>query len=165
MKTALVAGSFDPITRGHVNVIERACAMFDKVYVTVFVNAQKKPRFETHDRLSMIKAACEHLSNVTVDSSDGMLADYCKTKDICAVVKGVRNFTDFEYEERMARFNRERNPSLDTILLCAEDGLENISSSALYDLIRSNGDYEKLVPQSSLPILKSILAARAYKNE
>ena len=157
MRLALVPGSFDPITKGHLNIIERASVLFDKVYVTVFINAQKTPRFDIADRLEMIDAACSHLDNIIVDSDSGMLADYCKEKGIHAVVKGARNSVDFEYETQMAHFNRERNPELDTVILCAEAGLEDISSTALYNLIKSGKSYEKYVPEGSLPILSRLI--------
>ena len=105
----------------------------------------------------MIRTACADINNVTVDSNDGMLADYCKDKGITAVVKGARNCVDFEYEMKMAHFNRDRNPELDTVLLCAEPGYEDISSTALYALIQSGVGYEKYVPEKSLHILRKYI--------
>lgn len=160
MKKALVPGSFDPITVGHMNIIERACRMYDVVYVTVFINAAKTPRFDTSSRLEMVKAACAHLDNVICDSDDGMLADYCGDKGITAVVKGVRNSRDFEYEVEMAHYNRERNPGLDTVLLAADPGLEDISSTALCSLIKSGGDFGKYIPGPALPILEELIEKR-----
>lgn len=157
MTVALVPGSFDPITNGHLNIIKRACAMFDKVYVTVFINAQKTSRFPLEKRLEMIRAACEGLDNVVCDKNEGMLADYCREKGITAVVKGARSAVDFEYEMDMAHFNRERNPMLDTIILCAEKGLEEISSTALYNLIVEKKDYSNFVPDKVSDILKELV--------
>lgn len=157
MRYALVPGSFDPITKGHVNIIERATKMFDKVYVTVFINKDKTPRFDTNDRLEMVKAACARFDNVICESDSGMLADYCKSRGITTVVKGARNSTDFEYEVKMACFNRERNPKLDTIILPAEKGYENISSTALYELIKSDGDYKKYLTDEVAGIIEQII--------
>lgn len=157
---ALVPGSFDPITIGHLNIIERAAKMFDTVYVTAFVNAQKTPRFKLEDKLALMRAACAHMENVRVSSCDGMLADYCIENEIGTVVKGARNSVDFEYEMKMAQYNRERAPELDTAILCVESGLEEISSSALYSLIQNDGDYERYVPTGARELLGRILAER-----
>ncbi|MBQ4137444.1 MAG: pantetheine-phosphate adenylyltransferase [Clostridia bacterium] len=156
MTVALVPGSFDPITNGHLNIIKRACAMFDKVYVTVFINENKASRFTLEKRLEMVRAACSGLDNVICDKNEGMLADYCKEKGITAVVKGARCAEDFEYEMNMAHFNRERNQMLDTVILCAEKGLEEISSTALYKLISENRDYRGLVPDKVYDILSRL---------
>ncbi len=157
MRSALVPGSFDPITKGHVNIIKRAAAMFDKIYVTAFINAAKTPRFDISDRLEMMRAACAHLDNVVCDTDSGMLADYCKDKGICTVVKGARNSADYEYEVKMAQFNRERNPDLDTVILPAEKGYEDISSTALYELIKSGGDYKRFLPDEAAEIIVKLI--------
>ncbi len=157
MKTALVSGSFDPLTVGHLNIIQRASVMFDKVYVTVFINADKTPRFDVSARLEMLRVACKHLDNVICDTNDGMLADYCKEKGIQTVVKGARNAADFEYEVKMAHFNRERNPELDTVILPAEAGLEYISSTALYERIKSGEDLGKYLPDGVADIIKKLI--------
>ncbi len=157
MKKALVPGSFDPITKGHLNIIERAAKMFDKVYVTVFINAQKTPRFKLEDRLEMIRAACAHIDNVVCDVNEGMLADYCKDNDICTVVKGARDSKDFDYELEMAHFNRERNPSLDTVILPAEKGLDGISSTLLYEKILTKEDFKKYLPTPVIPIIEKLI--------
>lgn len=157
MKTALVSGSFDPPTSGHLNIIERASAMFDKVYVTVFINADKTPRFDVSARLEMLKTTCKHLDNVICDTDDGMLADYCKKKGIQTVVKGARNAADFEYEVKMAQFNRKRNPKLDTVILPVEAGLEDISSTALYEKIKSGEDLDKYLHDGVADIIKKLI--------
>lgn len=154
---ALVPGSFDPITIGHMNIIKRAAKLFDRVYVTAFINAAKTPRFDADSKLEMIKAACAELDNVVCDKNDGMLADYCAENGITAVVKGVRNSADFEYEKNMAEINRDKNPELDTLFLPAEPGFEEISSSALCKLIIDGGDYEKYLPKETVDIVKKLL--------
>ena len=131
--------------------------MFDKVYVTVFINAQKTSRFSLEKRLEMIRAACDGLDNVVCDKNEGMLADYCREKGITAVVKGARSAVDFEYEMDMAHFNRERNPMLDTVILCAEKGYEDISSTALYEMMIEKKDYQSLVPEKVCEILKELV--------
>ena len=157
MKTALVPGSFDPPTAGHLNIIKRAAAMFDKVYVTIFINTDKTPRFDLSERFEMLVAACKGLDNVMCDTDSGMLADYCKDRGIKTVVKGARNAADFEYEVKMAHFNRERNPELDTVILPAEAGLEGISSTALYEKIKSGEDYGKFLPENVAEIINNLI--------
>lgn len=162
MTKALVPGSFDPITVGHLNIITRAAKMFDTVYVTVFVNSDKTPRFTHENRVLMIKAACQDLSNVKVSVDHGMLADYCKKNEIRAVVKGVRNNRDFEYEKKMAEFNRERNPEMDTLILFPDKNLEDVSSTRLCELLKSGKNYEYLIPEKALPILNTLLAKKQH---
>ncbi len=157
MIKALVPGSFDPITVGHLSVIERAAKMYGEVFVTVFINPDKTPRFNTDSRVKMIRAAVAHLSNVRVDTDTGMLADYCERNGITVAVKGARNAVDFEYEKKMAEFNKSRNPLLETVILFPEAGLEEVSSTALYELIKSNGEFEKYVPSGALEILKELI--------
>ena len=157
MTKALVPGSFDPITIGHLSVIERAAKMYGEVFVTVFINPDKTPRFDLDSRLKMISAATAHLPNVRVDVDRGMLADYCERNGITVAVKGVRNAVDFEYEKKMAEFNKNRNPALETVLLFPEAGLEEVSSTALYALIKSGGEFEKYVPTGALEILKELI--------
>ena len=157
MIKALVPGSFDPITVGHLSIIERAAKMYGEVFVTVFINPDKTPRFSLDARVEMIRAAVSHLENVRVDVDRGMLADYCAKNNITVAVKGARNTVDFEYEKKMAEFNKDRNPSLDTVILFPEKDLEEVSSTALFELIKSGKGYEKYVPDKALPILKSLL--------
>ncbi len=157
MKIALVPGSFDPITTGHMNIIKRATQMFDLVYVTVFINANKTARFSIDDRLEMIKAACAGYENIICDKNSGMLADYCKEKNICTVVKGVRNSIDFEYEKDMAEFNRGRNPRLDTVLLPAYSEFKDISSTKLCELLKEGSDCKKYIPSETIDIINRLL--------
>ncbi len=157
MIKALVPGSFDPITVGHLSIIERAAKMYGEVFVTVFINPDKTPRFSLDDRVEMIRAAVSHLQNVRVDVDRGMLADYCAKNNITVAVKGARNAVDFEYEKKMAEFNKDRNPSLDTVILFPEKDLEEVSSTSLFELIKSGKGYEKHVPDKALPILKRLL--------
>lgn len=157
MIKALVPGSFDPITVGHLSLIERAAKMYSEVFVTVFINPDKAPRFDIESRIEMIRAAVSHLENVKVGSDRGMLADYCAKNGITVAVKGARNSVDFEYEKKMAEFNKNRNPELETVILFPEEGLEEVSSTKLYELIKSNGDFEKYVPENALPILNKLI--------
>lgn len=130
MIKSAVTGSFDPITKGHLNIIKRASKLFDSVDVVVLVNPEKTPFFSLEERLMLIREAIKGLSNVQAASYDGMTVDYCKMQDIKYIVRGVRGKSDIDYEVEMANFNRD-NGGIETILLPADDELTGISSSLL----------------------------------
>ena len=109
MKRALITGSFDPITVGHLNLIERASKIFDEVFVVAFINPQKSYRFDTETRLELMRAATKHIKNARCDFSSGMVFEYVKENGIDCIVKGARNGADFEYEAQMAIFNLEKS--------------------------------------------------------
>ena len=112
MKTAIYPGSFDPITNGHLNIIERAAKSFDKLIVCVMVNGGKQPMFSQEERVDLIRRVTADISNVEVDSSDELLAEYARRKGSCVIVKGLRAGSDFENEFQMAMINRKINPEL-----------------------------------------------------
>ena len=120
MKVAIYPGSFDPITSGHLNIIERASKIFDRLIVCVMVNAGKHPMFTQQERVDMIHRVVSHLPNVEVDSSEELLAEYARRKGSCVIVKGLRAGSDFENEFQMALINHKINPGLDTMFLTAE---------------------------------------------
>lgn len=114
-KTVICPGSFDPITRGHVEIIKRAAKMFDRVIVAVLVNSAKNPCFSTAERLDMLKSAVGNIPNVEIANFEGLLANYCKERNADAVIRGLRAVTDFDYEFQMALTNKKLNPNLETI--------------------------------------------------
>ena len=119
MKIAIYPGSFDPITLGHLDIIRRAAACFDKVYVCVLSNGDKKPTFTHQERVELIRGSVEGLENVEVETYGGLLADYAREKGSCVLVKGLRNATDFDMEYQMAAINRGIWPELETIFFPA----------------------------------------------
>ena len=147
MKTALVPGSFDPITLGHVSVIERASLPFDRVIVCVMVNFGKQYMFSADERRQMVEDSVSHLANVTVDSWDGMLWEYARDHAIDAIVKGVRNGTDTDYELPQAYFNSQKYPQALTVFLPAEENKAQISSTLVRNSAKNSEDYRGLVPQ------------------
>lgn len=146
MKIALVPGSFDPVTNGHVDLIRRAAGLFDRVVAVVMDNAEKQYLFSRGERLELLRGAVAGISNAEADVWDGMLWEYARDKGICALVKGVRNAQDFEYELLQARFNEEKWPAAQTVLLPAAQGLEGLSSSEVKMRVQSGKDIGALVP-------------------
>lgn len=135
MKTAVYPGSFDPVTKGHLNIIERAAKLFDRVIVCVMVNADKaSPLFSLEQRKEHLRRVTAHLENVVVDAHDGLLAEYARQNGCCTVIKGLRAGSDFEKEFQMAMINRKLNPELDSLFLTAEHQYMYLSSSIVKEL-------------------------------
>ncbi|MEA4964474.1 MAG: pantetheine-phosphate adenylyltransferase [Oscillospiraceae bacterium] len=134
MKIAIYPGSFDPVTRGHLSIIERAASIFDELIVCVMVNASKQPMFDRDERIHMLEKVTKHLPNVEVDSSRELLAEYARKKGGCVILKGLRAGSDFENEFQMALINRKINPGLDTMFLTAEHQYMYMSSSIVKEL-------------------------------
>ena len=147
MKIAVCPGSFDPITIGHMDVVTRAAKLFDKVIVLISVNAAKTSLFTMEDRVEFAKKATAHLENVTVDSYDGLLADYLKMKGACAIVKGLRAVSDFEYEFQMSLANKKLNPDAETIFFTAAGENMYLSSSLVKQMASFGGDISGFVPE------------------
>jgi pantetheine-phosphate adenylyltransferase len=126
----LFVGSFDPFHEGHQSIVSRALSLFDEVVVAVAVNPQKNCLYSTDERVERIRAAFQSNPRVTVDAFSGLTIDYCRSHGISHIIKGVRNAEDFEYEKRQAEWNK-LNGQVETILLFAEPGLENVSSTAI----------------------------------
>ena len=145
MKIAVVPGSFDPVTLGHVDIIRRASVLFDQVIVAAMINPEKQYCFTVEQRISFLKDAVKDLSNVTVEYSEDMLYRFVTEKNACAIVKGIRNGKDSEYEMWMAEYNREHAPNCDTLLLPADKSLAEVSSTAIKQMANDGQDITALV--------------------
>lgn len=150
MKIAICPGSFDPVTNGHLDVIERAAGLFDKVIVVVMVNAAKSPLFTNEQRVDMLRRCTAHLTNVEIDCFDGLLAVYARSRQATVIVKGLRALSDFEYEFQMALTNRKLNPDLETVFLTATDDKMYLSSSLVKQVAQYGGDVSAFVPDCIL---------------
>lgn len=145
-KSVICPGSFDPVTRGHLDIITRASKMFDRVYVAVLVNSSKKPCFSIEERMALMREAVSALPNVEVVSFEGLLAAYCRKHQIDAIVKGLRAVSDFEYEFQMAIANKKLCPQLETIFLTADSDSMYLSSSMVREIGAYGGDISNFVP-------------------
>lgn len=147
MKRAIFPGSFDPITLGHYDIIKRAVKLFDEVIVAIGVNAEKKYMFTLEERIKFISEAFKEEPKVTVVSYEGLTVDFCKKNNVKFILRGLRNPADFEFEKAIAHTNRDLAP-IETVFLLTAANTSYISSSIVRDVIRNNGDYTKLVPDS-----------------
>ena len=147
MKRAVFPGSFDPITKGHFDIIERGVTLFDEVIVAIGVNADKKYMFSLEQRLAFIEKAFENEPRVKVVTYKGLTVDYCLKNNVQFILRGLRNPADFEFEKAIAHTNRDLAP-IETVFLLTAANTSYISSSIVRDVIRNDGDYTKLVPKS-----------------
>lgn len=150
MRTAVYPGSFDPVTKGHLNIIERAARLFDHVIVCVMVNCQKHTLFSLEERKALLHRVTARLPNVTVDASDGLLAEFAATHGCCTIVKGLRAGSDFEKEFQMAMINRKLNPQLESLFLTAEHQYMYLSSSAVKEMGYYHADLTDFLPPEIL---------------
>ncbi len=157
-KTVICPGSFDPVTLGHVDIISRAAAMFDKVIVAVLINSSKKPSFTTEERIAFLEKVFEDFDNIEIRSFDGLLAEYAKKTGADAVVRGLRVMSDFEYEFQMSLTNKKLNPDLETIFLTSRAEYMFLSSSIVKQIATLNGDITNFVPECIHDEIKKRLA-------
>ncbi len=150
MKTAIVPGSFDPMTVGHINIIERAARLFDKVYVAVMINESKSYMYSAVERTEIARLSCAHIDNVEVIYDGGMLAELAERLGACAIVKGLRNENDYRYEFEMAQFNARRNPEAQTVFLPCDEDERLVSSTAVREKLASGEDISQFVSPEAL---------------
>ena len=157
MKKALICGSFDPVTFGHMNIVQRAAKLFDEVTVGIFVNASKRYTFSEIVRAEMISAACAELGleNVRVDVCSGLVASYVRENGIDVIVKGVRNTVDFEYEKNMAEANKLIYDGAETLLMVADERYGAISSSLVREMMSHGEDVSALLPKTVVEIINN----------
>ena len=147
MKTAIYPGSFDPMTKGHMDVLERAASMFDKVIIAVLDNTKKKCLLSTQERVELIKKSTEHLANVNVDSFDGLTIEYARRKGATVLIRGLRAVSDFEYEMQMSQMNSALAPEINTIFLITKPEYNFVSSSVIKEIVMMGGDISDFVPE------------------
>ncbi|MBF2654728.1 pantetheine-phosphate adenylyltransferase [Listeria seeligeri] len=146
-KIAVIPGTFDPITNGHLDIIERAAEIFDVLYVSVLNNSSKKPLFNVEERMEMIKQVTAHLPNIQVESASGLTVDYAAMRGATAIVRGLRAVSDFEYEMQIASMNRTLNAAIETFFVMTNTKYSFLSSSMVKEVAQYQGDISELVPE------------------
>ncbi|HYH28077.1 MAG TPA: pantetheine-phosphate adenylyltransferase [Actinomycetota bacterium] len=154
--TALCPGTFDPVTNGHIDIIERAARLFDRVLVAVVENPAKSPLFTVEERVTMLKEAMAHLENCEVDSFSGLLVDYAGRREVSAIVKGIRAVSDFDYELQMAQMNHQLT-GVETCFVPTSPKWSYLSSSLVKEVARYGGDVSAHVPAHVLERLRERL--------
>ena len=157
---AVYAGSFDPATLGHLDLIERAAALFDNVIVAIGVHPTKHPLFTAEERKDLIQSIAAHIPNVVVDSFDGLLIEYCASKNASVIVRGLRVTTDFEYELQIAHANADLRPQIDTIFLPTRTKHGFVSASLVREIASHGGDVSRYAPAVVCEALKKKFAKK-----
>jgi pantetheine-phosphate adenylyltransferase len=153
-KTAIYPGTFDPITLGHVDVIERSSQMFDKVIVVIAINQKKTTLFSLEERLEMARKSLEHLPNVTVEMHRGLVVEIAKKVNAVAIIRGIRAVSDFEYEFQMSLMNRKLDPDVSTLFLMPHEKYTYLNSSIIRELSGFGQDVSEFVPPVVVEMLK-----------
>lgn len=146
MKIAVVPGSFDPITNGHLDIITRASLIFDKIKVVVLNNSSKNPLFTVEERMELITASTQHLGNVEVDTFSGLLVDYAKQEKAQAIIRGLRAVSDFEYEMQITSMNRKLNDQVETLFIMTKNEYSFLSSSIVKEVAKYQAELSEFVP-------------------
>ncbi len=146
LTTAVYPGTFDPITNGHLDIVERALGLFDRIIIAVAVNAGKQPLFSLEERINLIRQCFKHADRVEVAATDGLVVDYAEQREACAIVRGLRAVSDFDYEFQLALMNRKLARRVDTVFLMTGFRWIYISSSIIKDAAKHNGNISGLVP-------------------
>lgn len=160
MKIGVYPGTFDPITNGHIDIVRRSFQIFDKVIIAVAPNPKKKPLFDIHERVEMIREATRNIPNVEIEIFEGLLAEYMKRKGVHAIVRGLRAISDFEHEFMMALLNRKLDGEVETVFLMPSEEYSYLTSSAIKEVASYGGVVKDLVP----PMVAQHLRERFQKG-
>lgn len=148
MKIGIYPGSFDPVTLGHVDIIERSAKLVDKLIIGVLINSSKKPLFSVEERVDLLQKALTHLDNVKIVSYNGLLVDFAKECEADVIIRGLRAVTDFEYELQLAQTNKKLYPNVETIFLATNVNFAYLSSSVVREIAKYGGDIKQFVPEN-----------------
>ena len=160
MRFAVYPGSFDPITNGHIDIIERAAEVFDKVYVAILNNSSKNPLFSVPERVELIKRVTAHIPNIEVVWFDGLLVDFMREKKATVIIKGLRAISDFEYEFQMALTNRQLAPEVETLFMMTRAQNQYLSSSIVKEIAKYKASLDGMVPDEIQEVIYKKIAAQ-----
>ena len=155
MSIAIYPGSFDPITLGHINIVERAAPLFDKLYVCIMTNSSKAPLFTLEERVDLMKRTLGQYKNVEIDTSDDLLVRYARSKDAKVIIKGLRAVSDFDWEFQMALANKKIDSEIETFFIASSERYTYLSSTIVKEMARYKAPLDKFVPQE---IIKDIMS-------
>ncbi len=159
--TAVYPGTFDPMTNGHLDIITRGARIFDQVLVAILRNPDKEPLFSLDERVDVLKSVVGRLPNVRVETFDGLLVDYARSRSAQAIVRGLRAMSDFEYEYQMALMNRRLGPDIETVYMMPSEATSYVSSRLVKEVARLGGDVSGLVPREVVERLRQRCAPKA----
>jgi pantetheine-phosphate adenylyltransferase len=148
-RLGIYAGTFDPLTLGHLDVVERAARIFDELIIAVATSRSKQTWFSLEERLRIVGDSVAEIGNVRVDSFDGLLVDYAESQQVKLIVRGLRAISDFEFEFQMALINRKLNPEIETVFLMPKEEYSYLTSSSIREIAEMGGDFNKFVPEPS----------------
>ncbi len=154
-KIGVYSGTFDPITLGHLDIVTRSAKLFDTLIIAVAIAHHKKTMFSLDDRIAQVTNACKAIANVAVQPFDGLIVDFCKAQNATAIVRGVRNSTDLDYEAQMAAMNQKMLPSVETVFLLPAPNVQCISSTLVREISKLGGDVTQMVSPNVLTALKA----------
>lgn len=159
-KAVIVPGSFDPPTEGHINIVDRALKIFDKVIIAVAVNTRKQPTFTSSERVEMLKEIFKNNKNVEVDKFEGLLVEYAKKREVMAVLRGIRTMSDYEYEFQMSLANKTLYPELESMFMMTEGKYSHLTSSIIKEIITFGGDGKGMIH----PVVEKHLKEKLQKK-
>ncbi len=153
MKIALFPGSFDPVTKAHVDILKRSLPLFDKVVIGIGLNSTKAPFLSTEKRKKMLRAVFANEPKIEVQTYEGLTVNFCKKIKADYMIRGIRTVSDFEYEKAIAQMNHALVPEIESIFIVSKPGYSSISSTIVRDILRNNGDVEQFIPKEAFDLL------------
>lgn len=160
MKIAIVPGSFDPVTNGHIDIIKRTAELFDEVYVAILVNSSKTPLFTVEERIELLKYVTRGIENVKIESFSGLLVDFARKKKANCIVKGLRAVSDYEYEVQMALTNKQIAPEIETLFIPTSGLYSYLSSSIVKEVAKYGGDLSQMLPNEIIEVIENKIGGK-----
>ncbi|HVV54131.1 MAG TPA: pantetheine-phosphate adenylyltransferase [Mucilaginibacter sp.] len=153
MKIALFPGSFDPVTKAHVDIIKRSVSLFDKLYIGIGDNSSKKGLLSVEKREKMLRAVFENDQRIHIVAYEGLTVEFCRSIGAAYMIRGIRTVSDFEYEKAIAQMNHALAPEIESIFIVSKPGYSSISSTIVREIMRHHGDVSQFIPKEALPFL------------